>query len=157
VQPVTRYRNSAKAIIVVEDRLLAVGMHDDEAGDFFVLPGGGQEPGESLHDTLRRECLEEAGVHVVVHDLCFVRDYIGRNHNFSRKDHDLHLVEFMFRCEALDPDQVTAGAVPDVGQTGVAWLPLSALEARGFVPAALIPLLREPLGPGGPRYLGDVA
>jgi 8-oxo-dGTP pyrophosphatase MutT (NUDIX family) len=154
---VRRFRNSAKAIIIDEGRLLAVGIHDDNAGDFYVLPGGGQEPGETLHEALQRECREEIGSPVIVHELCFVRDYIGHHHQFSGKDADLHIVELLFRCELVDPALVGRGNVPDTGQTGVAWLELDRLAERRFYPATLRPLLRQPFPRNGPVYLGDVS
>lgn len=51
-------RNSAKAIIIQDDELLALKMEDKD-GYYFILPGGGQEHGENLHETLKRECKEE--------------------------------------------------------------------------------------------------
>lgn len=152
-----RFRNSAKAIIIVDGRLLAVQIRDDEAGDFYVLPGGGQEPGENLHDTLQRECLEEVGVEIAVHELCYVRDYIGRNHDFARKDSDLHIVELLFRCSVENPDVVGSGLIPDTGQIGVAWLDLATLEESRFFPAALRPLLRDGFPASGFGYLGDIS
>jgi 8-oxo-dGTP pyrophosphatase MutT (NUDIX family) len=152
-----RLRNSAKAIVIVDGRLLAVKIRDDEVGEFFVLPGGGQEPGESLTEALRRECLEELGAEVTVHELCFMRDYIGRNHDFSRKDRELHLLELLFRCTIDHPEDIGKGLVPDVGQVGVEWLELSRLMEYGFVPAGLRPLLRSGIPVGGPVYLGDIS
>ncbi|MEO6457867.1 MAG: NUDIX domain-containing protein, partial [Chloroflexia bacterium] len=65
-------RTSAKAIILHDGKLLVVKFQDD-VGFWFQLPGGGQEPGETLPEAVRRECLEEAGAEVVVGDLWFVR------------------------------------------------------------------------------------
>lgn len=39
-------RNSAKAIIVENDCLLAITQQDPD-GLYYILPGGGQEPGET--------------------------------------------------------------------------------------------------------------
>ena len=41
----------------------------------WVLPGGGQDAGEPLTDTVRRECEEELGVAVQVGALCLVREF----------------------------------------------------------------------------------
>lgn len=152
-----RFRNSAKAIIIADGRLLAVQIRDDEAGDFYVLPGGGQEPGENLHETLRRECLEEIGVDVTIHELCFVRDYIGRNHDFASKDQDLHLVELLFRCTVERMEEIGKGTATDVGQNGVDWLELDRLEERRFFPATLRPYLRNGFPLKAPGYLGDIS
>ena len=75
-------RNSAKAIIIEDGRLLAIKLTDEE-GFWYCLPGGGQEPGEPLEAALRRECLEEINCEIEICDLRFVRDYIGKNHEFA--------------------------------------------------------------------------
>lgn len=53
-------RNSAKAIIINEDKILLTKNQDNE-GYFYLYPGGGQEYRETLHDALIRECIEEVG------------------------------------------------------------------------------------------------
>ena len=58
-------------------------MHDEDGSVFFILPGGGQEPGETLADTARRECAEELGVAVVVHELRYVREYLRKSRTGS--------------------------------------------------------------------------
>ena len=104
-------RNSAKAVIRREDQLLVVVKRDD-LGEWCLLPGGGQEPGEPLQDTLCRECPEELGAEVMVGDLLCVRDSIGRNHEFASLDGDVHGVEFMFECGVLDSYQPQSGPQP---------------------------------------------
>ncbi|MFY9228118.1 MAG: NUDIX hydrolase [Candidatus Microsaccharimonas sp.] len=57
--PSTIYRVVAKALITdVEDKILVV----KEGQDFWSLPGGGLEHGESAQDCLRREIEEEIGI-----------------------------------------------------------------------------------------------
>ena len=91
-------RNSAKAIIIKNGCLLTQKNIDSE-GDWYLLPGGGQNLGETLEETLRRECIEEIGIDVSVGRLRYIREYIGKNHEFSEHGGDLHQVEFMFECE----------------------------------------------------------
>lgn len=47
-------RVSAKAMIIQNGRLL-VTKNVDDRGLFYVLPGGGQQPGEPLPLALKRE------------------------------------------------------------------------------------------------------
>lgn len=148
-------RNSAKAIIVRDDCVLMIRNVDAE-GDWYLLPGGGQNPGETLPTALQRECLEETGALVEVGDLKLVREYIGRNHEFADHDGDVHQVEFMFEC-AVDPSYTpTTGATPDVYQTGVAWLPLSELARYRVYPSVLRRLLRSGIRGLSCDYVGDV-
>ena len=84
-------RVALKAIIIEDGRLLAVQMADKN-GDWYGLPGGGQEPGETMDDALRRECLEEIGVAVDIHDILFVRDYLSENHEFAEQEPGTHQV-----------------------------------------------------------------
>ena len=144
-------RNAAKAIIVRDGRLLTIEK-SDEQGTYVILPGGGQEPGEDLAATVRRECREEVGVDVEVGDLRFVRDYVCRNHEFADENPDLHQVEFYFLC-ALAPEAVPVqGHAPDEGQIGLSWHSLERLPDRLY-PRALRTALTST---GASVYLGDV-
>ena len=149
------FRNSAKAIIIRDGCLLAIRNIDPE-GDWYVLPGGGQQFGETLPAALSRECLEEAGVRVRIGSLRLIRDYIGRNHEFAEHDGDAHQVELMFECEIVGDDVPGDGHLPDRHQTGVAWLPLDELEKYRLYPKALIPVLKQGFDGSTPVYLGDV-
>ena len=64
-------RNSAKGIIFRGEEVLLTKNLDDE-GFFYLFPGGGQEFGETLHDAVKRECMEEVGQEVEVGELLFI-------------------------------------------------------------------------------------
>jgi 8-oxo-dGTP diphosphatase len=150
-------RNSAKAIIIANERLL-VTRNADTLGTFYLLPGGGQRHGETLLAALVRECREEIAAEIIVGELLFVRDYIAGNHEFAESEGRVHQVEFMFHCHVHDGEQPQVGNVPDMHQTGVDWLPLDVLSQVRFYPAALVDplcrLLRDESA--DVRYLGDV-
>jgi ADP-ribose pyrophosphatase YjhB (NUDIX family) len=145
-------RVAAKAVIVEDGKLLAVRNADAE-GFWYILPGGGQEPGEALHAALRRECQEELGVDVDVHELLYVRDYIGRNHEFAAHDSDVHQLELMFSCTIRSGQSPGVGTLPDSSQVGFEWLTLAQLDDFRLYPKVLKDVVgrRERLG-----YLGDV-
>ncbi len=148
-------RSAPKAIIIEDGRLLALKMRDAE-GSWYMLPGGGQQIGETLHEALRRECREELGVDVEIGRLCFVRDYIGRNHEFADEDGDAHQVECMFDCRIIDHAGLGDGSETDPGQVGVEWLPVETLEQYRLYPKALRPLIRRMDADPLPVYMGDV-
>jgi 8-oxo-dGTP diphosphatase len=148
-------RNSAKAIIIHERKLLTIRCVSWKNETYFLLPGGGQEPGESLSQAVIRECREEIGAEVEVGRLVFVRDYIGKNHEFAEKHADVHQLEFMFECKLRGPLS-NAAVKPDLDQVGIEWLPLETLRDALFFPKALKPLLPDIDAHTGTVYLGDV-
>lgn len=138
----------------MRDEHLLVIVKRDADGEYFILPGGGQEPCEPLDAAVRRECLEELGVAVDVGDLLCVRDYIAANHEFADQQTNEHQLELMFACRAPDDYTPRMGHVPDEGQEGVRWLPLRELATARLYPAVLKQVLGGPTK--GPIYLGDV-
>jgi 8-oxo-dGTP pyrophosphatase MutT (NUDIX family) len=148
-------RNSAKAIIIRDGRLLAIRNIGPD-GDWYILPGGGQRFGETLGEALKRECLEEAGASVSVGRLRLVREYIGKNHEFSDHDGEAHQVEFMFECEIVGDYAPRDGHLPDQHQTGVDWLPIGELERHRLYPKVLSGILKQGFTSSTPVYLGDV-
>jgi 8-oxo-dGTP pyrophosphatase MutT (NUDIX family) len=147
-------RNSAKAVIIQNKRLLTNKLTGiDEV--YYTLPGGGQEKGETLHETLRRECLEEINIEVEIGDLLFIREYLGWNHEFALYDGDSHQVEFMFAAGIQEGQIPSVGSKPDTGQLDIEWIPLDSLKDIPFYPQALKPLLENGY-PEKSSYLGDV-
>ena len=148
-------RNSAKALII-QNGCLLVTQNSDPQGKFYLLPGGGQNPGESLHAALRRECQEELGIQVEPGELRYIREYIAMNHEFAQTDANVHQVEFMFECQILDESGIGHGDTPDYYQDGYAWLPLNELHAYRLYPKAIIAQLQMKTQDRPPIYLGDV-
>lgn len=154
-EPTQRVRPSIKALVIEDDRLL-VTANTGETDHFYLLPGGGQEWGESMVETLHRECLEEVSTRVVVGDLACVRDYIGARHEFAEWDAHFHQIELIFWCQR-EPgqDEPHVGSVADDFQTGVVWLPLSELDDAPLYPAELKSWLKTDPATR-PTYLGPV-
>lgn len=153
-------RYAAKAVIIENDRLLCLHKRG-EIGEYYVLPGGGQEPGELLHATLVRECLEELGARVEPGRLRFVQEYVGRNHLFKDVHGKMHFVNLYFECRLLEPP-LTHPLSPDLGQVGLEWLEIARLGEAAFFPRALATRLGAQAAASspdtmeaGPAYLGD--
>jgi 8-oxo-dGTP diphosphatase len=160
-------RNSAKALILRDGSVLL--QEQRFAGQsVYLLPGGTQEFGESLGDTVQREVWEETGLRVRVGELLWVREFIPDNHGAPAVDTDEradqrifvgdHLVESIFRCAPDGDAEPGVGTIPDKAQVGVGWVPLGELPAITMWPEAVKRLLitmdqeRTALAPG---YLGD--
>ena len=68
-------RTQARALIEHEGHIALVRVRR-KGLERWVLPGGGQDAGEPLQHTVRRECHEELGLHVDVGPLCLVREFV---------------------------------------------------------------------------------
>ena len=149
-----RIRQACRAALYRDDHLLTIRMRG-RRGVFRILPGGGQEHGETKEAALRRECREELGVEVEVGDLLYVREYIGRNHTFSSRHEHFHQVESVFVCRLEPGTEPRGGSGMDRNQLGVEWVPVAELARLEFYPRAAIPCLD---GSQRPRnlYLGDI-
>lgn len=147
-------RTAARAVIICDGKLLAIKMRDPR-GVYYILPGGGQRHGETLEEALHRECLEEVGVPVKITRLLYVREYIGKNHTFSRRHRAFHQLEHVFLCEIEDPNAPCPGEETDNHQIGVSWLALENFDRIRFYPEVIKPYFTE-TGVSFPTlYLGD--
>lgn len=145
-----RIRNSCKAVIRRGGDLLMIHCRDAD-GDFFILPGGGQEPGERMTETLVRECVEELGCPVVPGPLLYVCEYIHDKKDFEWQRSN-HQIEYMFACalpEGVDP---LGGDAPDDIQVGVEWVPVAAIAGLRHYPEGLARAMTGDM----PVYWGDV-
>lgn len=128
----------------------------DHSGVFYILPGGGQRHGETLREGLKRECLEEIGTRVEVGELLYVREYIGKNHEFRKSHHAFHQVENVFRCSLPNPDGIGPGTEHDKKQIGVEWIPLEELQNLRFLPEVIKAFFKDGEFDAQSTYLGDV-
>ena len=148
-------RNSVKAIIINNNNTLLT-KNKDNAGFFYLLPGGGQEKFEDIYEALRRECYEEISCDVVIKDIRFVREYIGKRHEFSEWDSDVHQIEYMFECSLVDNSIPCNGAIPDGMQISVEWIPLRQLNHVRIYPSVLKKVIHEDGTFENKIYLGAV-
>ena len=146
-------RNAARALILKNDKVLML-RKEDSNGTRYALPGGGQETGESLQESLQRECIEEIGSEVIVKELLHVADYFKpRNTNPPTVR---HLVEFLFICEVPDDYQPHNGDNPDKHQVEVVWAELEELSRLPIFPKSLVANLLGMQGKSRHVYLGSV-
>lgn len=150
-------RNSAKAVIIEGTKILLT-KNRDEQGYFYLFPGGGQEHGETLENTVKRECLEEVGRRVEVKQLVHLREYIGKNHEYTDFDRHVHQIEMYFICQ-LQQEGLTqlVPTNPDAHQVGMEWLPIENLLDYRIYPKAIRSVIQD-LAKGRPTevYMGDV-
>ena len=141
-------RNSAKAIVLHEGRIL-VNRCVSRFGDYYALPGGGQEECETLVEAVRRELLEETGLRVAPMRLSGIYERVCNN----REEGVSHKVYFIFLCRLESED----GAPPtgrDRFQVGMEWIDASELRRRNLFPRAIRDNLHSLIGSGETLFLG---
>ncbi len=148
-------RPAVRAVLVKDGKILLVKLKDN-SGNFFVLPGGGQKHGETMTSTVKRECAEELGIAIEPKRLCYVREYIGANHEFAQRHKYFHQIEIVFECELLDDSHIGTGTEEDQRQVGFEWIPIENLPNTNIRPSCFKNFVKGgrleiPYG----AYLGD--
>ncbi|MED4695131.1 NUDIX domain-containing protein [Peribacillus frigoritolerans] len=137
------------------NKILLTKNQDDE-GYFYLFPGGGQEHGETIHNALLRECMEEVGEEVEIGELLHIREYIGKNHVLSSFDFHVHQVEYYFVCNLIKEKNNKAPTNPDSHQVGVEWIHINDLLQYRIYPKELRKHIIQYVNhQRSPVYLGD--
>lgn len=106
-------RIGVRAIIFKDGKLLAVrhkSKDDGSAKDFWAIPGGGLDHGESLENGLKREVQEELGIDAVVGRLLFIQQFTSGRTDCEEELEFFFLVENANDFAAVDYIHTTHGA-----------------------------------------------
>lgn len=122
-----KIRNAAKALIIKEDKMLAIKICDGKE-EWYIMPGGGQDAEELLPDTVCREVAEEMGIQVVVKDLAFVIEGLHGE--------KFHRVDLVFLCEYIGKIENPI-LEKDTNQVGYDWLDIKILNTIPLYPSKL--------------------
>ena len=122
-----KIRNAAKALIIQDDKMLAIKISDGKE-EWYIMPGGGQDTEELLPDAVCREVTEELGLKVEVKDLVFVIEGLHGE--------TFHRVDLVFLCECVGKIE-NAVLQADTNQIGYAWLDIQTLNTTPLYPSKL--------------------
>jgi len=114
------------AVIVENGKILLVKRSRPPEPGFWVVPSGRVEWGETRHDAVRRETLEETGLIVSVGDVAWVGEVIEGGHHFS-------IVDFF---ATVTGGRLRAGS----DAADVQWVPLEEADSLGM-PASMYDLV----------------
>lgn len=120
-----RPRIRVAALIRRDDEVLLV-RHEKDGRSYWLLPGGGVDFGESLHEALQREMMEEVGISIDPGPLALVHETIA-------PDGSRHVVHVVFRA-AITEGVPKLGTDPRVVE--VAYQPVARIEELSFHPPA---------------------
>ena len=147
-------RNAVRALIVRDESVLLLRKEGGGQGERFALPGGAQDPGETLVEALARECQEEIGTQVEIGDLLTVADYFKQRD--TQPPSTRHLLEFLFSCHVPDDYVPQNGHHPDKHQIEVVWVRLSDLDQLMLFPRSLSKSLPGVITGDNKGYLGII-
>jgi 8-oxo-dGTP diphosphatase len=82
--------------------LLLKRPEEDFMGGIFELPSGNVEPGENLHEALRREVQEETGLKISA-----IREYLGHFDYLSGSGKPTRQFNFAVDVDAAEPIELT--------------------------------------------------
>jgi len=142
----------ATGLAVVDGRVLLVASrYANHAQPLWTLPGGRQQAGELLTETVEREVREETGLHVRVGSLA----YVGESY-----DGETHYLSACFHVEVVSAspfDTRPEGAAQDDKHDHVVaweWVAIEDLAERIVVAVVREPLLAYLRGELPRRYAG---
>lgn len=138
-------RTSAKALVIKDECMLAIKLHDIE-GDFYIMPGGGQTSGELLPATVQREVAEETGISVKAKDALFIIE--------GAEGEKYHRVDVIYLCDYIGESNMKYH--PDNNQVGYEWLEIITLNKAPLYPSKLRrAIMNYYEGKETPVYLGN--
>ena len=145
-------RNTTRALIIQDDKILLLKKLGGGRGERYALPGGAQDTGETLSDALNRECEEEIAAPVEVGELLHVVEF------YKIKDRQppvrQHLIEFLFLCRIASDYIPQNGPHPDKHQVDVVWTPINELSRLTLFPDYLTDVVSGLVNESGDVYLG---
>ena len=149
-------RSTVKAIILHEGKVLLNRCRDAYNGDYFSLPGGGQEQFETMAEAIRRECLEETGYSVepvrfaaLMEEICL--DPFIREHYLQYAHKMLHI----FLCR-LSSDTRVEPTETDESQIATEWIPAEEVSGINLLPVQVCEAFLRLISEETPQFLGSV-
>lgn len=130
-------RSTAKAIIINDNKVLLNKCYDKFNGDYYSLPGGGQNKYETIYDAIIRECKEETGYNVVPIRFCGICEEICDNEEtrnfYAQYAHKLYHI-YICKLENNITDKPTS--IDDM-QIESEWIDIDNLNNIRILPVSL--------------------
>ena len=148
-------RSTVKAIILHEGKVLLNLCRDPVNGDYYSLPGGGQEQYETLFEAVRRECREETGYEVEPLRLCALMEEICLD-PYIRETYPqyAHKMLHLFVCRLVS-DKRGEPTETDEWQVGEEWVAPEDVPGRNLLPIAVREHFLELIGSERAVFLGS--
>ncbi|MEM9279853.1 MAG: NUDIX hydrolase [Pseudomonadota bacterium] len=119
-------RTGASVIVFQDNKLLLIKRGKEPYKGHWSLPGGSQEPGETLEECARRELLEETALTVNHMEFAAVRDRINKTPNGELAH---HFVLTTFLANGVLGEATAGDDADDIG-----WFTLEAMQTLKTTP-----------------------
>jgi ADP-ribose pyrophosphatase YjhB (NUDIX family) len=135
--------------VYVRDGHILLVRHRKNGDSYWLLPGGGVEPGETLTEALERELREECGVATRTEELLFLSDAIDPNL-------ERHIVNVTFRGRLVEGEPYLREGGERIEE--VAWISRARLDELRLFPdfSQQLSLAWDQGSAGKPAYLGNL-
>lgn len=131
-------RNSAKAVILHEEKILLNHCVTGAGTEYYDLPGGGQHQFESMEEAIVREVQEETGYTVQVKRFLALAEEIEEDHTLREQYPDYaHRIVHFFLAELTGESQPDPNE-KDFQMLERVWIPLDQVDSLSFRPPQLI-------------------
>ncbi|MDD4312379.1 MAG: NUDIX domain-containing protein [Eubacteriales bacterium] len=149
-------RSTVKAIALHEDKVLLNRCRDGNNGDYYSLPGGGQEQYETLAEAIHRECLEETGYSVEPVRFCALMEEICLDPVIREQYAQYaHKMLHIFLCRLTSTERVKPTETDDL-QIATEWVPVEDVPKMNLLPKEVRAAFDQLLSQDAPQFLGSV-
>ena len=148
-------RCSSKALLIRGNEILLNCCAYSDGTPYFDLPGGGQDPYESMEEALLREIREETGYTAQVLHFAALSEEIYDDPDLRQKYPDYsHRILHIFVAAAVA--QTSHPTDYDFQMRGRKWFSLDEADKLPLLPETLRGRVREVLAAEHPVYLGTI-
>ncbi len=136
------------AIIIIENNHVLLMQYQYGDKYLYNFPGGNMDPGETMPDTIIRECREELGIDVEVDQLAL----IGEIQKDAHRDESIHPI-FLGRI---------IGGIPEIQKnetisSAVSWLKLEELNSYNLYPNISNEIMDIFISGKMGKYIGEIS
>ncbi|MEN6637040.1 MAG: NUDIX domain-containing protein [Clostridiaceae bacterium] len=149
-------RSTVKAIILHENKVLLNRCRDANNGEYYSLPGGGQEQYETMAEAIHRECLEETGYSVEPVRFCALMEEICLD-PFIREQYAkyAHKMLHLFVCRLTTTDR-SEPTETDESQIAIEWVPVNDVPKINLLPKEVRAAFSQLISNETPLFLGSI-
>lgn len=150
-------RSTCKAIVINDGKILLNKCHDQYHGEYYSLPGGGQETLEFLPEAIVREVLEETGYTVVPEMFVGIGEEICTAEEIVRDWPDyIHKMYHIYRCRLNTDVAKTEPTEVDDMQDESVWVTVEEAEKATILPEMVMKNLRNLIYGEHPVFMESV-